>query len=258
MPDRDLVRSVAVVVTAVAQVAVGSLSQVLVAPDSTNAAISDDNRSPVTPAGYAFAIWGLIYLASLVLAAYQVRRDQRGRAEHRRTGWWLAGAFAASAVWVPVFSTRTLWLSQVIILVLVACLAVAARRLSHSEPAPGPTERLALRLPVTLYLGWATLASVAGFGATFRSLGMAERGGWSTTVSLLLVLAAAIASVVAVGRLTATAGFAFTACWALLAIAAATSSTLVGVAAVVALLLVLTVLVLRGLQSRRATTVLLG
>jgi hypothetical protein len=258
MADRDRVRSVAVVVTAVAQVVVGLLSQVLVAPDSTNAAISDDNRSPVTPAGYAFAIWGLIYLASLVLAAYQARRDQRGREEHRRTGWWLAGAFAASAVWVPVFSTRTIWLSQVIILVLVACLAVAARRLSHLEPASSTTERLALRLPVTLYLGWATLATVAGFGATFRSLGMAERGGWPTAVSLLLLLAATVASVIAVGRLTATAGFAFTACWALVAIVLATSSGVVGVAAVVALLLVLAVLVLRSVQSHRATTVLLG
>jgi hypothetical protein len=258
MADRDLVRSVAVVVTAVAQAVVGLGSQLLVDPASTNAVISDENRSPVTPSGYAFSIWGLIYLASLVLAAYQARRDQRGREEHRRTGWWLVGAFAASAIWVPVFTTRTIWLSQVIILVLVACLAIAARRLSHLEPASSTTEQLALRLPVTLYLGWATLATVAGFGATFRSLGMAERGGWATTVSLLLLLAATVASVVAVGRLTATAGFALTSCWALVAIVLATSSGAVGAAAVVALLLVLAVLVVRSVQSRRASTVLLG
>jgi len=99
---------------------------------------------------------------------------------------------------------------------------------------------------------------VAGFGATFRSLGMAERGGWATAVSLLLLLAATVASVVAVGRLTATAGFALTSCWALVAIAVATSSGAVGAAAVVALLLVLAVLVVRSVQSRRAATVLLG
>src|SRR3712207_3950112 len=193
MPVPDRTRAIVVAVTAVAQVAVGLISQAVVDADSTNAAISDDNRSPVTPAGYAFAIWGLIFTASLVLAAYQALPSQRGRDVHRRTGWWLAGAFTASTVWVPTFTTRTIWLSQVVILVLVACLAVAARRLARTGPAPSTTERLALRLPVTLCLGWATLASVAGFGATFRSLGMEERSGWATAVSLLLLLAATVA-----------------------------------------------------------------
>lgn len=258
MADPDRSRSTAVVVMAVAQVLVGALSQVLVDADATNAAISDDNRSPVTPAGYAFAIWGLIYTAALVLAVYQALPGQRHREVHRRTGWWLVGAFAASTAWVPVFSTRTIWLSLVVILVLAACLAVTARRLTSLGPAESTTERLALRLPVTLYLGWVTLAAVANAGATARSLGMDERGGWPTTLSLLLLAAATVASVIAVGRLTAAAGFALTACWALVAVAVATYAAPVRVAAVVALLLVLAVSVLRARASHRAATVLLG
>ena len=258
MVDRDRLRSVLVVVTAVAQAVIGLGSQLLLDAASSNATISDENRSPVTPAGYAFSIWGLIYTASLVLALYQARPDQRGRTLHRRTGWWLVAAFTASAAWVPVFSTRTLWLAQVVILALVACLATAARRFSAEGPAPDLAERLAFRLPVTLYLGWAAVASVAGFGATFRSLGMPERGGVTTLVSLLLVLAVAAASVVAVGRLLAGAGYALAACWALAAVVAATSSGVVRVAAVVALLLVLAVLGVRSVQSRRPATVLLG
>ena len=51
------------------------------------------------------------------------------------------------------------------------------RRRAAAAPAPGD-----------LYLGWATLASAAGFGTTFRSLGMPERAGWTTGVALALVL----------------------------------------------------------------------
>lgn len=258
MDTSDRRRSIAVAVTAVAQVAVGSLSQVVLDPGSTTGAISDDNKSPVTPAGYAFAIWGVIYLASLALAVYQLRADQVGRPVHRRTGWWLVGAFAASTVWVPVFATRAIWLSQLVILALVVCLAMAARRFSALGPAETTTERLALRLPVTLYLGWAALASVAGFGTTFRSLGMPERAGWVTGVSLLLVLLAAAFSVVAVGRFSAVVGYAFTACWALVAVAVATDVGLVRAAAVLALLAILTVLVLRTSKSRHPRTVLFG
>ena len=258
MADRDLVRSVAVVVTAVAQAVVGLGSQLLVDAGSTNAVISNENRSPVTPSGYAFSIWGLIYLASLALAVYQSRAEQRGRELHRRTGWWLAAAFFASTIWVPIFTTRTIWLSQVVILALVGCLAMAARRITGQGPAPDRVERLTFRLPVTLYLGWAALATAAGFGATFRSLGMPEQGGWVTVVSLLLVLAVTVASVVAVGRLVAVAGFAFTACWALVAVTVATSSGAVRAAAVLALLVILAVLVVRTSKSRRPGAVLFG
>jgi benzodiazapine receptor len=258
MADSDRLRSVAVVVTAVAQAAVGLGAQFLADPASTTGVISDENRSPVTPAGYAFTVWGLIYLASLALALYQARPDQRGREVHRRTGWWLVGGFAASTGWVPIFSTRTIWLSQLVILALVGCLAVAACRFTRLGPAPTRTERLALRLPVTLYLGWSLLATVAGFGATFRSLGMPERATWVTAVSLLLVLAATVASVVVVGRLVAVAGFAFTTCWALVAVVVASSSGAVRGAAVIALLLILAVLVVRTSKSRRPGAVLFG
>src|SRR3954464_4331250 len=109
MADRDRLRSVAVVVTAVAQAVVGLGSPFFTDPGSSAGAISDDNQSPVTPAGYAFAIWGLIYAASLVLAVYQARPGQRERELHRRTGWGLGAAFPAGKIWGALFSHRTIW-----------------------------------------------------------------------------------------------------------------------------------------------------
>ena len=118
--------------------------------------------------------------------------SQRDREVHRRTGWWLVGAFSASAIWVPIFGSRLLWLAQVVILALVGCLAVAATRLTSIPPAT-TSERVLLRLPVMIYLGWAVLASAAGFGATFRSLGLPETGTLVTGVSLILVAVATVA-----------------------------------------------------------------
>ena len=92
----DRLRSTTVAVFAVAQVLSAPLTSLGLGPSSDQGPISDANLSPVTPAGYAFAIWGLIYLASLALAAYQVLPSQQARRVHRITGWWLAGAFAAS------------------------------------------------------------------------------------------------------------------------------------------------------------------
>ena len=254
----DRLRTVAVAVAAVAQVASGPLTGLLLGPSADQATISDANRSPVTPAGYAFAIWGLIYLASLALALYQLLPGQLHRAVHRQTGWWLAGAFLASTLWVPIFGLRVIWLSQVVILLLVGCLATATFRLSRLGAADTTRERLLLRLPVTLYLGWATLASFAGFGVTMRSLGMPERAGWVTALSVALVLVAGAVSTGVVLRETAAAGFAFASCWALAAVAVGTYEGPVRAVSVAILVVVVTALTWRTARSHRPQVVLFG
>jgi hypothetical protein len=254
----DLARGVAVLVVAVTEVVASPLTTVALGPSSNTGAISDANTSPVTPAGYAFAIWALIYLGALALAVYQLLPHQRVRQVHRRTGWWLAAAFLASTIWVPVFGSRTIWLSQVIIVVLVGCLSVVTVRLTRLGPAESTAERLLLRLPVTVYLGWATLATFAGFGVTLRSLGMPARAGWVTWLSVGLLVLAAVLSTALVSRETAAAGFAFTSCWALLAVAVATYETPVRVVALLALAVILVGLAARTVRSGQRGVVLFG
>jgi translocator protein len=253
----DLLRAVVVAGLAVAQVASAGLTPLLLGGADTGA-ISDDNDSPVTPAGYAFAIWGLIYLACLALAVYQLLPSQRSRAVHRRTGWWLAGAFAASAVWVPVFNFGLLWLAQIIIWVLVVCLAAAAVELTRSGPAERLGEQLLLRLPVTVYLGWAVLASLAGLATTLRWFGMPAQAGWVTVLSLLLVVIGTAASFLVVTRLTAVAGYAFTSCWALVAVAVGTYVPAVRWVALAGLVVVVVALIVRTARERSKAEVLLG
>lgn len=254
----DRVRSIAVLVLAVAQVASAPVTFLVQGEAGNQGTISDANLSPVTPAGYAFSIWGLIYAASLVLAVYQLLPGQPARAVHRRTGWWLVGAFAASTVWVPVFGARLIWASQVVIVALVVCLVLATVRFTRLGPAETAAERFAFRLPVTLYLGWATLACFAGFGTTFRSLGMPQESSWTRGVGVVLVVSATVVSVLVISRLSALAGFVFTAGWALVAVAVATYADAVRWATLVALVVLVGVLVARTARSAEKTRVLLG
>ncbi|MEI2620046.1 MAG: hypothetical protein V9G09_04825 [Candidatus Nanopelagicales bacterium] len=76
--------------------------------------MSDRYSHVLTPAGYTFAIWGLIYVASLGLAVYQALPSQHTPAQCiRATGWWLAAAFAASTIWVPIWVSGALAASAV-------------------------------------------------------------------------------------------------------------------------------------------------
>ena len=254
----DRVRAVLVAVMAVVQVAAAPLTRWTLGPASNTGAISDANISPVTPADYAFAVWGLIYAACLALAVYQLLPSQQERTVHRLTGWWLFGAFTASALWVPIFGTRTIWMSQILIVILVVYLVFAARAFLLVGPAPSTAEEVFLRLPVMIYLGWATLAAAAGFATTFRSWGMPASARWVNEIGVVLVLSATIMSLFVVSRLVAVLGFVLTACWALLAVALATDSNSVRNAAVIAIVIVLAVVVGRTLRSPDRRAVLLG
>jgi len=196
---------------AVGQAAAAPLTTWALGPSSNIGAISDANISPVTPADYAFAVWGLIYVACLALAIYQLLPSQQERMVHRVTGWWLFGAFTASALWVPIFGTRMIWLAQILIVILVIYLVLAARGFLLVGPASSTAEEVFLRLPVMIYLGWATLAAAAGFATTFRSWGMPASARWVNEIGVVLVLGATIMSLFVVSRLVAVLGFLLTA-----------------------------------------------
>jgi hypothetical protein len=248
----DRVRAIFVAVTSVAQVAVGTFA------GPNIGSISDDNATPVTPAGWAFGIWILIYAGCLGLAIYQLAPGQQRRRVHRRSGWWLVGAFAASTAWVPVFGAQVLWLAQILIILLTVCLVFAARGFLLVGPARTPAEIGLLRLPVMLYLGWATVATAAGFATTFRSWGMPASARWVTEICVVLVLSAAIMSLFVVGRLFAVAGFLLAACWGLVAVAANTAASSVRLAAILAIVVLVSVVFGRTLRSPERRSVLLG
>lgn len=258
----DRVRSVAVLITALTQAAAAPLTPLLLGAGADTGSISDANHTAATPAGYAFSIWGLIYLASLVLAVYQLLGAAPASTTNRRTGWWLVLAFGCSTVWVPIFGSGLIWLAQLVIFALVAFLAMALIRLTALGPAPTSAERWCLRVPVGLYLGWAVCAAAAGLALTLRwfglGVGLGEGGGVAIATSVVVVALAVIGCLVVVLRLDALAGFAFTACWALIAIAIGTSSPPVRIAALVGVVAVAAVLVVRTAQSTDKAVILLG
>jgi hypothetical protein len=254
----DRARVIAVAVTAVLQAAAAPLTNWLLGRGSNTGVISDANVTPITPAGYAFSIWGLIYAACIALAIYQLLPGQQARPVHRQTGWWLAGAFTVAALWVPAFGTRSLWLAQMLIVILVGYLVVAARAFLVVGPAPNITEEILLRLPVMIYLGWATLAAAAGFATTFRSWGMPSSARWVNEIGVVLVVSALIMSLFVVSRLVAVMGFLLTACWALLAVALATQSNSVRNAAVLGIVIMVAVVIGRTVRSPNRRAVLFG
>jgi hypothetical protein len=146
-------------------------SRILRVGHGTMEELSAKYGSVFTPAGYAFAIWGVIYLAFLVYAIAQLRGRARGLALPDRLAKPFVAANLFGTAWIIAFQYERLVLSEVIIL---ATLAVAATLYLRASQAVASGEvRPAWRWPFSLYLGWIVVANLACLGATLRALGSA-------------------------------------------------------------------------------------
>ena len=139
---------------------------------------------PVQPAGYAFSIWGLIYLWLIVGAGFGAwkRWSDPDWAEMRLP---LALSLAVGAVWLPVAVRSPIWATVLIWVMLLTALWALWR-------APRK-DAWAAAWPVGLYAGWLSAASCVALGLMLAGYGFTGQllAAW-LMVSIAIVLAWAV------------------------------------------------------------------
>ena len=130
--------------------------------------VSNKYDTLFTPAGYAFAIWGVIFLAILGFALFQVCRAFFSKKESpfiEQTGYWFAIANLCNAAWVIAFSYEILWLSVILIFGLFISLMKIVFR-TNMERWDAPIEVIAfVWWPICFYSGWIAVATIANISA---------------------------------------------------------------------------------------------
>lgn len=193
----------------------------------TNGAISDRYPTLIVATGYAFAIWGPIFLLDLLYGIRQLF-DRRPDERLRRTRPWTAAGFAFTATWMIVFTLQWFWLALAIIWASLACLLYAAWQVSHT--VHHPRSRWWQWLPLSLHAGWVSLAvflNVAQVIVAFRLLPTVQMLPWT----LVLFALAAVLLLTTIVRLRGNPWYTLAAVWGLVGVYAKQHvSTLAGAA----------------------------
>ena len=181
---------------------------------------------PIIPAGYAFSIWGPIYAGSLAYAIYQALPAQRARPLLRRLGFPTALAFGATTAWLLVAQRpERVWGTVALILVITGGLAAAFRELVRHRRAGGAPfargERYLVVAPLSVFLGWCSVATFANAFSALRATGLTAPGGAEPALAALAIAAAAGGAAWATVASRGNAWYALTVVWALTAIVAA-------------------------------------
>lgn len=118
--------------------------------------VSDRYPTLLAAAGYAFSIWGLIFLLDVAYAGWQVARRSRPRRDPV-VQVAIAG-FVLTAAWMPVFSMGSFVAAWFIIFAALACLLYCAIATTYSR-REWPGQTVFAWLPLSLHAGWLSLAA---------------------------------------------------------------------------------------------------
>lgn len=140
--------------------------------------VSSKYPTLVTPAGYAFSIWGFIYLLLIAFTVYQWLDWRKGRNEDslNKAGIWFFLANMANALWVIVWVHEALGWSVLIIFLLLFSLVKLIVRL-ELEIWDAPLRIIAfVWWPVCIYAGWVILATITNVAVFLKSTGFPQAG----------------------------------------------------------------------------------
>lgn len=208
-------------VALVLTIAVNYLSNSGMLNGNTMGTVSDSYANYFTPAGYAFSIWGLIYLGlfGFVFYSWRTASEKAGQLVERTGGWFIVSCMANS-LWVVAWLYEQTGLSVLIMVLLLVSLLKIIQNLGIGQEAGSFKERLFVHWPFTIYLGWVSVALIANIAAFLTKV---DWNGWGIAEVNWAVIMVCVAGLVNLAMIwiRKLQAFALVGIWALLAISVA-------------------------------------
>ena len=193
--DRNLVRQIVNIVAAVVTIIFNILANALPLNGLNTGDISDRFEVFFVPAGYVFSIWGLIYIGLIAFAVFQALPSQRENPRLVRLGYWFAVSCLANIGWLISWHYEYFAAGPFILAALAILLIVSYLRLDIGRSRVATAERWCVQIPFSIYLGWATVATIANVTSTLYFLGW---GGWGIAPEAWAAIMLGVATVVGV------------------------------------------------------------
>lgn len=185
--DPDLVRQLTILAAIIGSIVINTISNFF-PPDGVDMATLSDRlftSVQILPANYAFAIWAPIYLGLIALGIYQAQPAQRHNPSLQRSGYLLVFACIAQCAWIYLFLARLFPLSVVAMFGILLPLIILYQRLEIGQHHVSPAEQWLIQIPISIYLGWITVAIVVNASLALYSINW---DGWGIAPTIWAVI----------------------------------------------------------------------
>lgn len=210
----------------VSTVIINYLSNTGALNNTTIGKISRGLNSLFTPAGYAFSIWGLIYILLFGFIIYQARGlFVKVKDDHfvEKTGVWFILSCLLNSAWVFAWIYEYTALSCLFIFGLLFALLKIVLNNNIQVEKTSKAIQYFVGLPFTIYSGWVTVASVANVSSYLVKIDWNGFGLSNQFWTILMINIAVLINVIILYT-RKMYGFALVGAWALIAIGIANSN----------------------------------
>lgn len=176
---------------------------------------ADDPDTLIDAAGYAFSIWGVIFLGMLLFSGYLLRAPHESSPALKRASIWLIIAGLASIAFVPASLNGNQIIVWFDILTHLVALILANRAL-REHVAADPAHGSWTYYGPSMYLGWISAAFVISSALMLQQLGLNLPSEIALLITGLLIIILLEIALRLLRR--ADAVYAITVAWALIAV----------------------------------------
>jgi len=200
--SKDTVRQFANALSVVLALTVNILANALPLNGQNTGQISDRFKVYFVPAGYIFAIWGLIYIGWIAFTVYQFLPAHKESPRLRRLGFLFALSGIANAAWLFCWHYNQIGLSVLVMLILLGLLIASYLRLGVGRTPNSTVEHWCVEVPFSVYLGWISVATIANISDWLFSISWS---GWGITAqpwaAIMIGVASLLGLLMAITRL---------------------------------------------------------
>lgn len=193
----DTSRSILVIVATLGVIAFNWMAAVGRINNVTPELISAKYPTPITPAGYAFSIWGLIYLGLVVFCIYQALPKNAEKFRSIRT------VYIASCVlncgWIYFWHHDMILVCVGMIALLLVTLLFINLRVTETASY---ADYWAVSAPFSIYFGWVTAATIVNFVVALSYLKIEMSPTAGTVLGVTCILLAGALGVIVRTKLT--------------------------------------------------------
>jgi hypothetical protein len=197
------IRQVLVLLTAVITIAINALAEIIPFNNKSTAAISDSFQTYFVPAGYVFAIWGVIYIGMIAYAVFRAQPRNKDNKLLAKLDIPFIVAGIANCVWLVLWHYEYIHLTVPVMLVLLVTLIYMYLMLRSKLAESGKGWKWCVYIPTSIYLGWITVATIANisdalYAANWTGLGL----GWfpQTWAGVMIMVAALLTAFILLTR----------------------------------------------------------
>jgi hypothetical protein len=185
----------------VVMVVINILANILPINSVTTVEVSDSYPNLFAPAGFTFAIWGVIYVALGLYSLYQL-----GFLKQKKTGlddgevntiskYFLISSILNS-VWIVAWHYKVIWLTVLLIVGILACL-IRIAQITRKQTLSKREEWL-VRAPFGVYFGWITVATITNITTWLVSINW---DGWGRTDEFWTVTILTVGAIIGLIRM---------------------------------------------------------